>query len=118
MTERERLIDMIYNADEACTLSWAEIIADHLLSKGVIAPPCKLGDVVYDISYQIEDSSNIIPFEVTKIELGQDLNRYHIKRMGSGVIDEIYDDDFGTTIFLSPEEAEQALKARQPYETG
>ena len=47
MTERERLIDLIteanirlFNSGE----SFADFIADYLLSNGVIVPPVKLGE--------------------------------------------------------------------------
>ena len=44
MTDRDRLIELIQNAVNGCARHWAEIIADHLLSNGVILPPCKVGD--------------------------------------------------------------------------
>lgn len=47
MTERERLIELL---DQNCGYSEeqkAETLADYLLANGVIVPPCKVGDKVY-----------------------------------------------------------------------
>ena len=48
MTERERLAEMILDANiQPQGESWSETIADYLLDHGVIVPPCKVGDAVY-----------------------------------------------------------------------
>ena len=63
MTDRERLIELIVNADtydsyecklcakddDACDCCFAEKLADHLLANGVIVPPCKVGDTMYKV---------------------------------------------------------------------
>lgn len=36
---RDRLIELIQNAVNGCARHWAEIIADHLISKGVTIEP-------------------------------------------------------------------------------
>ena len=65
MTDRDRLIDLIANADthdssecklctkdnDACDCCYAEKLADHLLANGVIVPPCKVEDMVYQVKY-------------------------------------------------------------------
>ena len=54
MTDRERLVELIKNAnatykdDMPCTQE--EFTADFLVCSGVIVPPCKVGDMVYAIS--------------------------------------------------------------------
>lgn len=65
MTDRERLIELIIQADNECanTINCEKCrafgkgsecvnhnIADYLLANGVILPPCKAGDTVYVIS--------------------------------------------------------------------
>ncbi len=47
MDQRERLINLIIAALRGCSRHWAEVIADHLLANGVLVPPCKIGDTVY-----------------------------------------------------------------------
>lgn len=52
MTDRDRLICLIMGANSPCvSLAEGERIADHLLDNGVIVPPCKVGDTVYEIEY-------------------------------------------------------------------
>lgn len=47
MTDRDRLIDLLYDVENARI----DTIADYLLANGVIVPPCKVGDMVYQIKY-------------------------------------------------------------------
>ena len=56
MTERERLVELIHKAELAMwgkpvgdAKSQREFIADYLLNHGIIAPPCKVGDTVYQV---------------------------------------------------------------------
>lgn len=50
MDDREYLIEKIMDASK-CIRYYAEQIADKLLSDGIILPPVKLGDSVWDIYY-------------------------------------------------------------------
>ena len=69
-------------------------IAEHLLANGVIIPPCKVGDTVYQID-------GVRVYESTIKNVIYDTN---------GVA---FDEDaIGTTVFLTREEAEKALKER------
>lgn len=106
---RERLIELLMqgelNADKKgffnCSQSKqkAEIIADYLLSKGVIVPRCKVGDAVYCINRKI--FHNYIKC-ITITTKGLSYVTYW---------DSTYhDEDFDEVIFLSEEEAEKALK--------
>ena len=76
-----------------------QTIADHLLANGVIVPPCKVGDVVYKTS---------VLGEITELK---------IKGFDCGIATEPYNiipiENFGKTVFLTKEEAEQALKERE-----
>lgn len=107
---RERLIELIQDSVNGCARNWAEIIADYLLANGVIALPCKVGDILYVIS-QTKDK-RILPFinkyEVTSISLKKkSIVIYHEM---DGYVKIFKQADFGKTVFLTKEEAEQALK--------
>ena len=88
-----------------------EHIADHLLANGVIVPPCKVGDVVFEIvdmknSHKAFDNF-VWSDTITKIGVTT-----------KGILHEKGIDfaDFGKTVFLSREEAEKALKERSEKE--
>jgi hypothetical protein len=94
MTERERLAELIRSA---MCWGWTEPseIAERLIDEGVICPPCKVGDTVYQT-----DGCRIYESTVREI---------------------IYDTDgiafdetaIGTSVFLAREEAEAALAERR-----
>ena len=113
MTDKERLIELIQNAVNGCARHWAEIIADYLLANGVIVSPLKLGDKIYKI-FDIESiHRKIVKIEVLEIEI--------IFRRSCGTVRKKYlynynaftNDDFGKTVFLTKEEAEEKLKERE-----
>jgi hypothetical protein len=121
MTDRERLIELIQNAVNGCARHWAEVIADHLLANGVIAPPCKVGDTVYSFC---DVFGAILPYVVQNFGvgfMGKDRQNYWFWEATSHATetDELLDeidfdlDDIGKTVFLTKEEAEQALKERE-----
>lgn len=111
MTDRERLIDLIIEAKRTDpeTGSFTDYLTDYLLEHGVIVLPCKVGDTVYLISF-----NEIISYTVTSI----DYNSWGIPTKlflenseydGFGVFSmQGIDED----VFLTLEEAEQALKER------
>lgn len=50
MTQKERLVELLFNAPNEDGYGCTSVeLADYLLSNGVIVPPCKVGDTVYDI---------------------------------------------------------------------
>ncbi len=104
---RDRLIELIKHVT-SCEKCFDEDIADYLIANGVIVPPCKVGDTVY---------------QVNKIRSGHwEGEKYIIDDEGEW---KIYEKDFnifclnpdGFTlwkdIFLTREEAEKALKERE-----
>lgn len=112
---RDRLIELInqdncpspYMCDERCKYSHLEQcigdrLADHLIANGVILPPCKVGDTVYFIPKYITDW---IHDDVEYIKITKD--RFIIKTVADWYFDE---EDFGKTVFLTKEQAEQKLK--------
>jgi hypothetical protein len=116
---RERLKDMIAEAnvewlnkeyDHETDKSISEYVADFLLANGVIVPPCKVGDTLYVIS-QMKDK-RMLPFinqyDVTSITIKKkSVVIYHEM---DGYIKIFKHTDFGETVFLTREEAEQALE--------
>ena len=121
---RDRLIELIddfihtedvkrwYSADLDVQL------ADYLLENGVIVPPCKVGQTVYTNFamqgwyYRAKDR----PYSAKIVFMG--LN--NSEEMGGGLINVLFKkngnmiqfnfSDIGKTVFLTKEEAEQALK--------
>ena len=106
---RERLIELMQEKCEVIavdngefietTVNWQEI-ADHLLANGVIVLPCKLRDTVYCIRYDKAKKPFIKPLEVLSITL------FHT---GDFALFTTKEDILGKTVFLTREEAENAL---------
>lgn len=117
MTDRERLIRLMQEAgrnksDYAGNIGLGQI-ADYLLEHGVIVPPCYIGNAVYTKS----GSKRI----VERIEVGRVYNperyfyvftAYSNKTLSKGYL-RFFDYEIGKTVFLTREEAEQALKERE-----
>ena len=78
-----------------------EFYADYLLANGVIVPPCKVGDKVYIVA---EVTNKIIECTVIGVWICEG-NCSIITDHGT-----IYSLSLGETVFLTKEEAEQALK--------
>ena len=143
---RDSLIDIITTAIARCsvkrasgeTVDNAAVIADALIEKGVIVPPCKVGDTVYAITncenilmyhdndYYTGTGAIECPFENScNFEECDDSNlRIFETRVVTTHCEEgfgwtfwcahIHKDfmfsEIGKTVFLTREEAEQALK--------
>ena len=123
MTERKRLIELILECDKDKEIlvcfkerprkrQAAEILADHLLSNGVIVPPCIEGTTVYKIYRKCKGSMDGCLYNG-----GFGIWRCHYKNecRCDGFIDETKFElcmlkDVGKTVFLTREEAEKALK--------
>lgn len=102
------------------------VYADCLLSDGVIVPPCKVGDIAYSYthSWRKEDGiwrkeDGISPYQITNITITQNkkgewTKKYRAMEVKNGkTIDNQLNfafDEIGKTVFLTREEAEQALK--------
>ena len=130
MTDRERLIELLkqvnFDFSEECVACsedgykvmpmLEEFFADHLLSNGVIVPPCKVGDVIYITS--CDSPTKIEETRVAQIKIKVKENGKISYRISAPCV---YDDwgdghwtfcafEFGKTVFLTKEEAEKALK--------
>ena len=107
MTERERLAEMIseYILIRARNPNderpFCEGLADFLLTRGVIVPPCKVEDTVYWYNWggNITEAKVVGCGFTAKIEGG---NEYDVRYK-----------DLGKTVFLTREEAEAALAERR-----
>jgi hypothetical protein len=95
--------------DEAPENSY-EFFADFLLANGVIVPPCKVGDTVY----QIQPTRNRVQaYEVTSYKFnGISYFFSWVLKDRKGFYENVEgfsDIQIGKTVFLAKEEAEQAL---------
>lgn len=117
MTERERLIEILNNAPKSLRY---EDLPDYLLANGVIVPPCKVGDRVWELCRCDDGMYRIFPMTVTKISPYGSVRWIKDKEptvwniYATSDYTYMYKDfyDFGKTVFLTKEEAEKALKAR------
>lgn len=131
MSDRDRLIELIVNADTydsyecklctkndvSCRRCGAEKLADHLLANGVIVPPCKVGQTAYYL-FQYSDK-RVLPFvrkaKIKRIYCGNSKMQFLVDcelkdTKEKGIIRTWYFTDFGKTAFLTKEKAEQALE--------
>ena len=112
---RDRLIELIRGARKATKGANSDIeremrLADYLLANGVIVPPCKVGDKVYVVDYT--RLGNMI-FECEVEEISHfSYGTYYYLNWGLHIprFKACQEDSFGKTVFLTREEAEQALK--------
>lgn len=91
------------------TIEGGEYVADYLLAKGVIVPPCKVGDTVYVVS---QGAGFSVVWNVYK----STAKAIHLDRWGQLFIHvETDKENIGgyveiERVFLTREEAERALK--------
>lgn len=106
---RDRLIELLkmveYQYIETHSIM-TQNVADFLLQRGVIVPPCKVGDTVYCI---IKGFSDVMRGRVCSFILTDKKTTIHCAIDGYFGQDFPYC-EFGKTVFLSLEEAKKALK--------
>mgnify|MGYP003293670392 CR=1 FL=1 len=106
MTQKEKLVDLIteFSPDSK---SYIETLSDHLLSNGVIVPPCKVGDVIYAII----DCENPFVDEGYVFSISKDKKTVWVSaRYESGLCYYHPSTEVCNSVFLTREEAEEALK--------
>jgi hypothetical protein len=108
---RDRLIELIQDSVGGCARHWAEIIADHLLAEGVIVPPCKVGQTVYVLG-QTGHTPTVLKGTVDQLVFNKNNPHIDVGFENSFAWD-YRAEDFGKTVFLTREEAEQALERRE-----
>lgn len=135
---RDRLVELLKNARIIHTLcnsdgkpiksfatkaieEGAELqLADHLLANGVIVPPCKVGDTVYYINiynHIMLYRDRVYEAVVSRIVVTKYDVSYVIRIHGGHAVNEIPNVEFWKTVFLTREEAEQALKGENHGQT-
>jgi hypothetical protein len=106
---RDRLSEIIQSAVGGCAKYWADVIADKLISEGVIVPPVKVGQILYSINRKPlrshwEESRYIIDawdeYKICEIPF-------------SLVLWECGWKEFGKKLFLTRKDAEKALAERR-----
>ena len=109
---RDRLIELLREVDNMRLMrcGFSEC-ADHLLANGVIVPPCKVGDTVYEF-FDVRGFYSITELIVENIVVGVNPPKcvLYTKSKQSNSKDRFFNDSFGKTLFFTREEAEQALK--------
>ena len=120
---RDRLIELLNEATFGVNVhtladhlkkETIEAVADYLLANGVIVPPCKVGDTVYYLNTQYHMAlyrNTVYEAKVARIvvtSLGVCLVIHIRDESGCCEIPDVK--DFGKTVFLTREEAEQTLK--------
>lgn len=124
---RERLIEILklgscpspYLCDENCKYAnlercYEERTADLLLEHGVIVPPCKVGDTVWLIgnAFNGKKVAQVIVYRMIDGIGGNQLNPIWLVSKDPFEL-RFHPSDFSKTVFLTREEAEQALKGRE-----
>ena len=108
MTDRDRLVELLKDTlhEWECDVSIKTVteIAEHLISNGVIVPPCKVGDRVYRPS----DCLGVVQFVIVSFTIYE--SEMFFTDDSENII---YLSDIGKTVFLTREEAERALKERE-----
>ena len=113
MTDRERLIELVWNsiANRLGTVfrENVEDIADDLLANGVIVPPCKVGDMVWFNTFKKNATVcvGVQPHKVDRIDVELVCGEKEL------IPTKIPYWMVGERVFLTKEEAEQALKERE-----
>ena len=116
---RDRLIKLIKDIVHPY---FAETLADHLLANGVIVPPCRVGDTVWIRWGLHESTKKIYPVKVYALRYDTKKNNMRLcveanfeitdygGRFNHHYIGTFPWNSVGKTVFLTCEEAEQALK--------
>ena len=102
MTQKEKLIKILYSSPVYLSKSEAEALADWLVANSVVVLPCKVGDMVFCIRKN--------PY--AKGLYVKENTAYRVSFCVDGYISifSTKEDVLGKTVFLTREEAEAALK--------
>lgn len=128
----DRLVELIHESGILCrrcgefSRSYcAEYITKYLLENGVIVPPCKVGDTVWIRWGFTNQPKKIYPVKVYALRYDTKKNNMRLcveanfeitdygGRFNHHYIGTFPWDSVGKTVFLTREEAEQALKGEQ-----
>lgn len=110
---RDKLIDILMSKPYG--QSSYEEFADYLLAEGVIVPPCKVGTTLYFLyNSPYADKPDLTPriYETYRWYFDVDKTGIVINTSDIHSFNKEYDYHLGKTVFLTREEAEQALAER------
>ena len=112
MTDRDRLIHKIMSLNKpTISLQTAMDIADAIIDEGVIVPPCKVGDMVYEIQ---PIRQRVQSYEITTLKWNGHYWWFTwILKDRKGIygnVEGFNNHQIGKTVFLTKEEAEEKLK--------
>jgi hypothetical protein len=119
---RDRLIELIFDSNQFNAWSvedkWdrIEFLADYLLANGVIVPPCKVGDevFVYNRSTQRIYKNRVYCVHIFGKGMCKNKISVEYKNIYGAVSERRFAwAQFGKTVFLTKEEAENALSERR-----
>lgn len=117
---RDRLIEivkesLVKNIDYTHRL--AESITDDLLANGVIVPPCKVGEMVFFYCCVCDEVGkekfDILEGEAISFSIQKEGLWAYCRYKCGLTYWHVVEEDFGKTVFLTREDAEQALKEAQ-----
>ena len=114
---RDRLIELLLKSeplherdlDDDLADGEIEAIADHLLSEGVIVPPCYIGQEIWYIRNHYDGRIEIIKGKVSMLQQKSDKS-WKIRITVNSSVWDFTPNEIGTTYFLTREEAEKALE--------
>ena len=118
MTDRERLIELFLQPMNVADFYDKEMIAkayaDRILADGWIRPPCKVGTEIFGLfDNDDEQRKEIYEGKILCYSLDENNLLWARMRYKNGLTYWHTIDDFGKTVFLTPEEAEKALEERE-----
>ena len=114
MDQRTELIKTIdeytddVSARDLHKADFSERFADVLLADGWIRPPCEVGDKLYYIAYRSNDGKTEKYIKEETVEMISIDSRSIYAHIPRALLIDLA--DLGKTVFLTREEAEQALK--------
>lgn len=110
MTDRDRLIEVLNNwGNENNDGIRAESVANHLLSNGVILPPCKFLQKCFVMPTIENNLPDITEMKCIGFSLSHDMYNANLITDKNKLYQPCFG-DFGKTVFLTREEAEKALE--------
>jgi hypothetical protein len=113
MTDREKITEILKAYTKKHNIMASSVIleeyAEELVKQGVIVPPCKVGQKLYDIVEFVlgVDAPDIYELKDDEMTIEKGID---------GALNFVYDgmyinnEDIGKTVFLTKEEAEEKLK--------
>ena len=121
MTDRDRLIKLMKwfalecgkpnckRNERDCRIHAFEQFADYFLANGVIVPPCKVGDKVWDLHQRYNGTFVIQEGKISMLQQKADKS-FKLRITANSSVWDFTPNEIGTRYFLTKEEAEEKLK--------